>query len=284
MIYLDVLIAVNLFVTYFLLLSTALLLHQKPKRWRMVLGALAGGASSLIIFLDDLPWLAPVLIKIALGILLVLIAFPWKGKGVFIKTALLFIAVNFLFAGIMMALWFFVSPVDMYYRNGVVYFNISALTLAVSTVVAYLIVRLIGWIIDRRVSKNSVCEIILSLDGKEALLTAFQDSGNKLSDPFGGTPVVICQYSAVKDLLPQTLQEYFSGVGELPKVSGEWAKRIRIVPYHVVGDNGMMRCFYPDRFQVVTGKKLEEHKVLIGVSRENLSGGEYNALFNAALL
>ena len=150
-IYLDVLVAVNLFVTYFLLLSTALLLHQKPKRWRMVLSALAGGASSLVIFLDDLHWLVPVLIKIALGVLLVIIAFPWKGKGVFIKTALLFIAVNFLFAGIMMALWFFVSPVDMYYRNGVVYFNISALTLAVSTVVAYLIVRLIGWIIDRRV-------------------------------------------------------------------------------------------------------------------------------------
>lgn len=250
----------------------------------MVLGAVAGGAGSLIIFLDDLPWLLPVLIKILFGILLVLIAFPWKGKGVFIKTSLLFIAVNFLFAGIMMALWFFVAPVDMYYRNGVVYFNISALTLAVSTVIAYLVVRLIGWILDRRVSKNTICQIILSLDGKETLLNAFQDSGNKLSDPFAGTPVVICQYSAIKDLLPQALQEYFSGLGALPKTSGDWARRIRVVPYHVVGGGGMMRCFYPDRFQVVTGKKLEEYKVLIGVSKEELSGGEYAALFNAALL
>lgn len=278
------LIAVNLFITYFLLLSTGLLLHQKPKRWRMVLGAVVGGASSLIIFLDGLPFLLPILIKIGLGILLVLISFPWKGKGVFIKTALLFIAVNFLFAGVMMALWFFAMPVDMYYRNGVVYFNISALTLALSTIAAYLIVRLIGWILDRRVSKNSVCQILLTLDGKEVILNAFQDSGNKLSDPFGGTPVVICQYSAIKCLLPQSLQGYFSGTEELPNTSGEWAKRIRVVPYHVVGDSGMMRCFYPDKFQVAAGKNLEEYKVLIGVSKENLSGGEYAALFNAALL
>ncbi len=245
---------------------------------------MAGGLSSFIIFLDGLPWGISVLIKIILGIILVLISFPWQGKGVFIKTALLFIAVNFLFAGIMMALWFFVAPVDMYYRNGVVYFNISALTLAISTIAAYFIVRLISWILDRRISHGSICHIVISLSGKEVLLNAFQDSGNKLSDPFSGTPVVICQYSAIESLLPQSLHSYFSGKGELPAISGEWARRIRVVPYHVVGDNGMMRCFYPDQFQVVSGTHTEEYKVLIGVSQENLSGGEYAALFNAALL
>ena len=250
----------------------------------MVLGALAGGCSSLIIFLDHLPWIIPIFLKIIFGVLLVLIAFPWKGKGVFIKTALIFIGVNFLFAGIMMALWFFVSPVDMYYRNGVVYFNISALTLAVSTIVAYFIIRLIGWILDRRVAKNSVYPIIISLDGKEALLTAFDDSGNKLSDPFDTTPVIICQYSAIKVLLPQTLQNYFSGEGSLPNVSAEWAKKIRVVPYHVVGSTGMMRCFYPDKFEVMTKKGRQEYHVLIGVNKDSLSSGEYNALFNATLL
>lgn len=277
------LIAVNLFVTYFLLLSTALLLHQRPKRWRLVLGAAAGGASSLIIFLEQLPWFIPVLFKVLFGIALVVISFPWRGRGVFLKTAALFIAVNFLFAGVMMALWFFVAPVDMYYRNGVVYFNISALTLAVSTVVAYLIVRFIGWILDRRVSKQAVRPIVIGLNGKEVLLTAFDDSGNKLTDPFSGVPVVICEYGAVQTLLPQFLQPYFSGHDELPPLSEDWAKRIRVVPYHVVGSSGMMRCFAPDRFETTSGKCNASYRVLIGISREPLSSGEYAALYNANL-
>ncbi|PWL72302.1 MAG: hypothetical protein DBY25_03195 [Clostridiales bacterium] len=282
-IYLDVLIAVNLFVTYFLLLSTALLLHQKPKRWRMVLGALLGGASSLMIFLEQLPWFIPALLKVALGIMLVLVAFPWHGKGVFIKTAALFIAVNFIFAGVMMALWFFVAPVDMYYRNGVVYFNISALTLAVSTVAAYLAVRFIGWILDRRVPKNAIRTVSITLNGKEVLLNAFDDSGNRLTDPFTGTPVIICEYGAVKTLLPELLQPYFSGTGELPPLSEEWARRIRVIPYHVVGSDGVMRCFSPDRFQVAGGKAAQEYRVFIGVSSGALSSGEYAALYNANL-
>lgn len=282
-IYLDVLIAVNLFVTYFLLLSTALLLHQKPKRWRMVFGALLGGASSLMIFLEQLPWFIPVLAKVVLGIILVLIAFPWRGKGVFIKTASLFIAVNFLFAGVMMALWFFVAPVDMYYRNGVVYFNISALTLAISTVAAYLVVRFIGWILDRRVPKNTIKPIIISLNGKEVFLNAFDDSGNRLTDPFTGTPVIICEYEAIKPLLPEFLQPYFSNSGELPPLSENWAKRIRVVPYHVVGSDGVMRCFSPDRFQTVGNKAAQEYRVFIGVSNSALSSGEYTALYNANL-
>ena len=174
-----------------------------------------------MIFLEQLPWFIPALLKVALGIMLVLVAFPWHGKGVFIKTAALFIAVNFIFAGVMMALWFFVAPVDMYYRNGVVYFNISALTLAVSTVAAYLAVRFIGWILDRRVPKNAIRTVSITLNGKEVLLNAFDDSGNRLTDPFTGTPVIICEYGAVKTLLPELLQPYFSGTGELPPLSEE---------------------------------------------------------------
>lgn len=266
-----------------MLLSTALLLHKKPKRWRTVLSAAVGALSSFLIFLDTLPFGLPALIKIILGVTLVLIAFEWQGAGVFLKTAGIFIAVNFIFAGTMMALWFFLTPVDMYYRNGVVYFNISALTLAVSTVIAYFAIRLIGWIFDRRIPRQALKTIVISLNGKEVLLQAFHDTGNKLCDPFTSTPVIICTFNAIKPLLPEYLHPYFSGQSELPELSGDWAKRIRTVPYHVVGKNGLMRCFVPDCFACLEKVEKKEYKVYIGISTEPLSGGEYQALFNANL-
>ena len=282
MIYLDILLAVNLFVTYFLLLATSLLLHRKPRRLRMTLAAVFGSFSSLVIFFPELPWLIASLFKLSVGTVLVLIAFGSAGKRLFLKTALLFAAVNFLFAGVMMALWTFVTPVEMYFKNGIVYFNISALTLAFSTIVAYFIVRLIAKILDRRVTKEQLCRIRIAFEGKEVLLDAFCDTGNRLTDPFDGTPVILCEYNAVRPLLPQALQGYFFD-GTAPPSESRWNRKLRIVPCQTVNGNGMIPCFFPDRFGVLSGSDERSYKVLIGVSCGAFSAGEYAALFNATL-
>ena len=49
-IYIDVLIVLNIFINYFLLLATTFFLHQKPKRWRLVVSAVVGSLFSLLIF------------------------------------------------------------------------------------------------------------------------------------------------------------------------------------------------------------------------------------------
>ena len=54
-IYVDVLVALNLYVTWFLLLASEALSGRPCKRWRRGLAALAGGLSSLAIFLPGLP-------------------------------------------------------------------------------------------------------------------------------------------------------------------------------------------------------------------------------------
>jgi len=281
-IYLDILLAVNLFVTYFLLLATSLLLHRKPKRFRMTLAAIFGSFSSLVIFFPELPWFIVTLFKLGVGTVLVLVAFGSAGGRLFLKTALLFAAVNFLFAGVMMALWLFVSPVEMYFRNGIVYFNISALTLALSTIAAYFVVRLIAKILDRRVTREQLCRIRVAFEGKELLLDAFCDTGNRLTDPFDGTPVILCEYNAVRSLLPQALQGYFSDCTAPPPES-RWNRKLRLVPCQTVNGSGMIPCFFPDRFEVLTDSGEHPYNVLIGISREALSAGEYTALFNATL-
>ena len=50
-IYIDVLIAVNLFINYFLIISTAKFLHLKTQKSRLILGEILGGIYSLYILL-----------------------------------------------------------------------------------------------------------------------------------------------------------------------------------------------------------------------------------------
>ena len=52
-IYIDVLLALNLWIDFILLLATARILRLPRRRWRMVLGALLGAATSCLIFLPD---------------------------------------------------------------------------------------------------------------------------------------------------------------------------------------------------------------------------------------
>ena len=64
-IYIDVLLALNLWIDFILLLATARILRLPRRRWRMVLGALLGAATSCLIFLPDLPTAAATAVKLA---------------------------------------------------------------------------------------------------------------------------------------------------------------------------------------------------------------------------
>lgn len=136
-IYLDVLLALNLFIDFLLLLATARLLRLPYRRWRLVLGALAGAASACLIFLPDLSALAAAGLKLLAAGILLLIAFAWRGLWSYIKTLTVFFVSSTLFAGVAAALWFFAAPQGFYVVNGVVYYDVPPLLLVFLTVVSY---------------------------------------------------------------------------------------------------------------------------------------------------
>ncbi|MDF2567479.1 MAG: sigma-E processing peptidase SpoIIGA [Oscillospiraceae bacterium] len=287
-IYIDVLIAVNLFVNYFLLLATSHFTSKKVKKKRLILGAFVGSLFSILILFDYIGYIFVLAIKLILACFLVLITFGFGSKWIFIKNTLLFFGINFAFAGIMFALWLVVTPSGMVYNNGMVYFNISSLVLVVSTVIAYFIIKIVSFFMERRVKQHELYHLMIVCDGKQVLVSGFADTGNKLCDSISGLPIIICEFESVKDLIPTALHKLFLDENrmEIDKMSNHsWQKRIRIVPYHVVSDNGLMLCFLPDLIQVVDqkGKNLER-KALIGVSNKALSSGEFNAIINTKIL
>jgi len=288
-IYLDVLLLLNLFVNYFLFLSAGFLLHQKPKRWRLIAGAAIGSLSSLLILFDGISDWIITLIKLPLAALLVWIAFGASRKGLYLKLVLTFLGVSFVFGGVMFAVWVFASPSGMYMNNGVVYFHISALTLVLGTLVAYLAIRIIGYLFDHRVRKNEIRRFIVSVDGKETVVDGLLDTGNQLSDSVGGLPVVVCELSSILPIIPPDLQECFRSGGKRGVESLElhsWSSRVRMVPYGTIGKGGVLIAFRPDRFYLLSkdGKAEPEKKVLIGVTTQILSQGEYQAVLSVACL
>ena len=160
-VYVDILILTNFIVDYFLLLLCARLIKAPIKRWRIFLSGALAGLSSLLIFAPEMPAILEIIVKLIISLIVVFIAFCYKNPIRYIKSAVFFYASNVLFAGGALLLWSFFKTGNIVVRNGAVFYNISSVTLILTTVVVYILSLIISKIISHR--KNVGKEYIVTL-------------------------------------------------------------------------------------------------------------------------
>lgn len=117
-------------------------------------------------------------------------------------------------------------------------------------------------------------EIEISLCGRSLKLTAMTDSGNLLKEPISGRPVVLLSDSAASRLVGTSALEAAE-----EKLSPEFERRFRLIPYRTVEGAGMLRGFMPDRIAV----EGSECDAVFAVERGGSYGG-YEALVPAVLV
>lgn len=278
-IYIDVLLAVNLFVNYFLLLSVSCFLRMDGSRKRIALGAAVGAVSSLIILLPSLPGILSAVVKLLLSAAIVTAAFPLHSVWSFLRVWACFFLMSFAFAGIMMALWYFLAPQGLILKNSVVYFNISPMLLLVLTVICYFVIRVLNWLSGRREQAGDLCIVAISNAGHDARIPARIDTGSSLKEPFSQFPVIVAEYEAVKEALPQELVQMREQASALvPSV------KIRMVPFHALGGSGILPAFRPDRVAVKSiDGTVETSAVYVAVCETKLSE-TFHALLNPEIL
>jgi stage II sporulation protein GA (sporulation sigma-E factor processing peptidase) len=265
-VYIDVLIAVNLFINYFLLLGVAGFLSLRFRRLRLFLASLLGASYSLSILLPEISMPVSFLVKLAMAATIVLAAYPFNGLKQFFRELAAFYVMSFSFAGLMLALWYFIAPQGLIIKNSVVYFNISPLFLIVLTVVCYFVIRLINRVTGRQAPEGSFCTVKVEYNGKSAYFFGKVDTGNSLTEPFSNYPVMVVRRELIQSLIP-------------PEESG----KIRLVPFHTVSGEGLLPAFRPDSLTLVCGKHTYSiRNVYIAASKTRL--GEFDALINPDLL
>lgn len=260
-IYADVLIAVNLYINYFLVRGTALLLRRKIKPLRCVLASAVGAVGALAIMLPELHPVISVLFKVLLGIAVTLAAFGRQKRGDFLLSLLCFLAVSFAFAGGMMALWSFAAPLGMFYRNGFAYFDIPIGAAAVITAVVYGGFRLVKLLLVKKRPRQHE-KVLIRSAGLEIPLDGLADTGNSLCDSFTGKPVVIASLEKVRAVLPDSVLNYLSG-------STEHLEGIRLIPCRTVTSEGIVPAFPAE---IIIGGKPAD--ALLGVTRQKISGAD----------
>ncbi len=195
-----------------------------------------------------------------------------------------------------MAIWFFICPPAMNVSNGVVYFNISTKTLIISILVAYIIINIFS-VLTKKMSidiQDYLVEIYINTNS--VVLKGFVDTGNFLHDVFSSTPVVVCKFDSIKNILPMELQ-YVIKNGDM-NISDDFLfekchkYHIRFIPYRTINHQQMMVCFKPQKFILkkdnINNKKnnsININDVYIGVILDNnFIDKNYDIILNPGLI
>ena len=278
-VYADVLLVINLFVNYALLMCASMIMKRKSQPSRILLGASVGALYGLIIFVPSLPKAAELLIRLAATALIVFATFGYKNIRYFLRSFFTFFAVSLGFGGIMLVIWVTVAPVGMVYNNGAVYFDIDLVVLAVSTVVSFALVSVIAHFTARRAPKESVALVSIVCADKSVNATALIDTGNSLCESFSGFPVALGEYSVLEKILPHAVQDYLDGRDITP------SSDFRLVMHKTVSGTGLLPVFRPDYIEVRTASRtVRTDRAYIAVTKSNLSRGEYSILLNPEIL
>ncbi len=283
-IYVDVLVILNLIVTFLLLSVTEFFLREKTRGWRLFLGALAGGIYSLQVFLPEMGALLNIFSRLVAGVIITYISFGFKTYKRFLKIVSVFLLMTFVFAGLMIALWIIFRPSGMLINNSTVYFGISLPALIVSTAFCYILVRIIFRIILKNKPQQSIFDFTLEIDGKILSGRAMLDTGNTLAESFSGYPVVVCTYDFLKEIFSPDSENFFKGdINSLGEIKDEnWKKKVRLVSFSTVTETGTMPSFRPDRLTVKNF--FETDKVFVAVTgRKKYINESFQMLLNPNL-
>lgn len=263
-IYLDVLIFLNMIITFLLLLAASSVMKLYPTAGRMVLACIVGGASSLIILAPEMGFLLSLTTKLLFSVIIVTCAFKPVSLAATAKATAYFFIVSFIFAGIML----FASSLPgislVSYNNGAVYINFSFLSLVAACVICYIITTVLNRFSRH---KGSHCEIYsaeIFLNSTSIKAPAIADSGNALKDPYSGKGVIIADRAALQAILPQNVREYLSG--------REDCGSIRLIPCRTVSGTALLPCFRADRIIIkADNAETVAENQLIAVSKERLT-------------
>lgn len=282
-IYLDVLILINLYVTYFQILAVAAFTHRKTVWYRKLSAAGIGAVASLSIFIPQEMVLTLTLLKIFLCALIAFVAFGYTGFRAYAVSVLFLMLVSFVFSGLMLCVWLFAAPMKMLFINGTVYFGIDTMTIILSTCAAYGVVRIIRYILDKNGKTDGKYTVIIKNNGRECRLSALADSGNGMVDCFSGLPVIVCRRDMCADVSPPAI-DMIENNSDISEIGTQMIKGVRIMPFSTVGKGGLI-CMFKAESVVIDDETNEEKypvNALIGI----VIGGrqEYEAIFNTKIL
>ena len=278
-VYIDSLFLLNFVVDYLLLLCAGRLAGETLRRRRLALGAAVGAAYAAAVFFPGMGFLLHPLCKLAAAVLALLAGYG--GSRRLLRVSLCFFTAAAACGGGIFALEL-LGGRGLTLHNGVFYSAMDLRVILLSAAGCYVLITLVFHRAGRHsAAAAELAPVLLTLEGRKAALTALVDTGNTLTDPVDGRPVMVAEGERLSRLFPQGLapdaQALRDPAQTMQRLAEHGWRRCRLLPYQAVGvECGLLLCVRVDGARV---GGQDYGKLLVALSPNRLSdGGGYSAL------
>lgn len=276
-VYIDEVFFVNGAVDYLLLKTATDLTGSGTRPWRLWVGAGFGALAAVLACVPALSWLGRLPGAALSYLVLCLICFGWRDRAW--KRWLWFFCVCCGFAGLALAVCGLLR-IPAFTRDGRVFYRLSGRLLVLLAGAVWGLCRLLldrfarhrGWELTR---------LELTLGDRTVSCAALRDTGNALTDPATGEPVLAASWRLAARLLPElglTKAQLEDPAALLVRLRAARPElRLRLIPFRTVGlEGGLLLALTLDRVSE-DGKPVPTR--LVAFSPTELSdNGSYDAL------
>lgn len=296
MIYGDVVLILNICVDYCILLLTAVALKRQTSFRRLLCGAAIG---SVLVFLDFTPlatYSNHPIGKMVMSIIIIAVAFGYKDSVTFFKNLCMFYFSTFVFGGCVIGTHYLLqssypnstqslSSIGRIYGDPISW---TYVFVAIPILMFY-IKKQIQEISFTKLRYDKIVKIEVKIKNFVYHVNGLIDNGNQLQDPITGKPIIIIHANCFDDGIPEEVLELAKmPLHEPTNISDEWAARIRIVPFQVVGNQkGWLLTIRSDEVSIYQAnkEKITCKNVMIGVNAFAFtSSEEYQCILHPKLL
>ncbi|MBR4880724.1 MAG: sigma-E processing peptidase SpoIIGA [Clostridia bacterium] len=256
--YADILFFINFSMDFITLYLTSRLTSGPPAGIRFVLAAALGGIYGTFAVAVGIDGIPGVLFTGGVSVIMVLISFGYGRGSLLLRRSAVFWGGAALLGGIMTALCSFGdsfgAPGSTSGGTTVLFLGSTLCLLAVKAISHF--------------KKHKILRISVTVEGRVAVFDALCDSGNLVSDPMTGIPVIIADRSVLRGIVPELCTSPLS-------VPPHLSTKIRMIPVKGIGGGGLMTGFIPDSVSVTDSSGERKCTAVIAVSDlgENFFGG-----------
>jgi len=252
-IYIDLVMILNFFFDFILLLSVSILLRRNVSIYKIMIGAFIGGLSILFLFIN-ISSFELFIFKIIISIIMTLISFGYKSLKYTFKNLLYLYTASIILGGFL----YFLN-IEFSYKNiGLVFINnglsINVIFLIIfCPFIIYIYVKQGIWL---KANYSNYYKINIYINDNKYSFNAFLDTGNNLTEPITNKPVILVDKELKCD-------NFF------------------YIPYKTITNNGLIKCIKADKVEI---NGVSKYKVIIGLLDEKIKIDGIDCLLNKKLL
>ncbi|MGM9550871.1 MAG: sigma-E processing peptidase SpoIIGA [Clostridia bacterium] len=273
---------INFIINILIVEGCSLIMCEETKWYKTLISAFVGAVYAVAVFFPSLEFFQSFAMKLIISGIMVGLGFKITNKIRFLKIWCSFYLVSFIFGGAIMAIMSITSlgaKSGAIISNGSIYFSLPWQFVILTSAAVYFMIIVFSRVRKKRIAKEAIGRLVkIYINGKTVEMKAIIDTGNTLSDPITGDPVIVCEYDELKCLFTDT-----EGVSTIMEKMALTGMRIRLIPFSSIGEEkGVMPGFMPDRVEI---DQYQAKRCVICISENKLSKEEeYHALLNPMLI